>query len=306
MRVVITGGAGFIGSHTVEEFLNNGYEVVVVDNLRTGSLDNIKHMLERITFIEADICDESVLTDVIKEGDVVVHLAALVSVPESLEHPDVAHKINVTGAHNVFVAAKNAKAKKIVSASSAAVYGNTTNVPTPESELLRPLSPYALHKSINEQYGELFAAEYGLPSVFLRFFNVYGPRQRAEGGYASVIPLFIKKIKEGTPATINGSGAISRDFIFVKDIAEAIRLSAEAELEETFNVFNVATGKPTTLDTLWNTLCSIEGKEIAPIYGPKREADIEVSIADVRKIKEKVGFEAKTPLEVGLRAILEV
>lgn len=277
-----------------------------MDNLRTGSLENIKHVIDMITFIEADICDESVLIDVIKEGDVVVHLAALVSVPESLEHPDIAHKINVTGAHNVFVAAKNAKVKKIVSASSAAVYGNTTHVPTPESELLRPLSPYALHKSINEQYGELFAAEYGLPSVFLRFFNVYGPRQRAEGGYASVIPLFIKKIKEGTSATINGSGSISRDFIFVKDIAQAIRMSAEAELEETFNVFNVASGKPTTLDTLWNTLCSIEGKQITPMYGPKREADIEISLADVRKIKEKVGFEAKTSLEVGLRSILEV
>lgn len=135
---------------------------------------------------------------------------------------------------------------------------------------------------------------------------MYGPRQRAEGGYASVIPLFIKKIKEGTSATINGSGSISRDFIFVKDIAQAIRMSAEAELEETFNVFNVASGKPTTLDTLWNTLCSIEGKQITPMYGPKREADIEISLADVRKIKEKVGFEAKTSLEVGLRSILEV
>ena len=304
MRVVITGGAGFIGSHTVEEFLNNGYEVVVVDNLRTGSLDNIKHVLDMVTFVEADICDEGVLVDVLKEGDIVVHLAALVSVPESLEHPDVAHRINVTGTHNVFVVAINAKAKKVISASSAAVYGNTIHVPTAESEVLRPLSPYALHKSINEQYGELFAAEYGLPSVFLRFFNVYGPRQRAEGGYASVIPHFIKKVKEGTPATINGSGAISRDFIFVKDIAEAIRCSAEANLEDTFNVFNVATGKPTTLDTLWNTLCSIEGKNITPIYGPKREADIEISIADVTKIHEKVGFEAKTSLKDGLKSLL--
>ncbi len=303
MRVIITGGAGFIGSHTVEEFLSAGYEVVVVDNLRTGSVENIKHVMEKITFIEADICNEDVLIDVIKEGDIVVHLAALVSVPESLEYPDVAHRINVTGTHNVFVAAKNAKARKIVSASSAAVYGNTGNVPTSESEPPRPLSPYALHKSINEQYGELFAAEYGLPSVFLRFFNVYGPRQRAEGGYASVIPLFIKKIKEGAPATINGSGSISRDFIFVKDIAQAIRMSAEAPLEETFNVFNVATGKPTTLDTLWSTLCSINGKEIAPIYGPKREADIEISIADVKKIKEKVGFEARTSLSDGLKTL---
>ncbi len=303
MRAVITGGAGFIGSHTVEEFLGKGYEVVVIDNLRTGSLDNLKPVLDKITFIEADICHEGVLSGVLKEGDIVVHLAALVSVPESLEHPDIAHKINVTGAHNVFVAAKDAKVKKVISASSAAVYGNTSTVPTPESELLRPLSPYALHKSINEQYGELFAEEYGLLSVFLRFFNVYGPRQRAEGGYASVIPLFIKKIKEGVPATINGSGSISRDFIFVKDIAEAIRLSAETDLEETFNVFNVATGKPTTLDTLWSTLCSIEGKEISPIYGPKREADIEVSIADVRKIKEKVGFEAKTNLREGLETL---
>ncbi len=303
MRVIITGGAGFIGSHTVEEFLSAGYEVVVVDNLRTGSVENIKHVMEKITFIEADICNEDVLIDVIKEGDIVVHLAALVSVPESLEYPDVAHRINVTGTHNVFVAAKNAKARKIVSASSAAVYGNTNNVPTSESEPLRPLSPYALHKSINEQYGELFAAEYGLPSVFLRFFNVYGPRQRAEGGYASVIPLFIKKIKEGAPATINGSGSISRDFIFVKDIAQAIRMSAEAPLEETFNVFNVATGKPTTLDTLWSTLCSINGREIAPIYGPKREADIEISIADVKKIKEKVGFEARTSLSDGLKTL---
>ncbi len=304
-RVIITGGAGFIGSHTVEEFLMHGYEVVVIDNLRTGSLDNLKRSMSKITFVEGDICDTNLLINTFKEGDVVVHLAALVSVPESIQSPDVAHHINVTGAHTVYVAAYKAKVKRLISASSAAVYGNTTNVPTSETEILQMLSPYALHKSINEQYGQLFADIFKLQGVFLRFFNVYGPRQRAEGGYASVIPIFFKKILQNEPAIINGSGSIARDFVYVKEVARAIRLSSEAELTENFNVFNVATGKPTTLDTLWGTLCAITGKNIDPIYGPKREADIEISIADVTKIKGAVGFVAETPLETGLRSILE-
>lgn len=314
-KVLITGGAGFIGSHTVEEFLSAGYEVKILDSLRTGDLKNIDHVKDKLTFIEGDIRDEKLVTSLIDDETSVVHLAALISVPESIENPALAHDINVTGMHTVLDASRKKNAVCFVSASSAAVYGSNVPVPTQESELHAPSSPYGLHKSINEQYGRLFADLYGIKTIFLRFFNVYGPRQKAEGGYASVIPAFIKKICANEPAVINGSGSISRDFIHVRDVARAIFLavdnaritkkqSTQAELSSTFEVYNIATGKPTSLDTLWNTLCKVTGKDIKASYGEKRVGDIEISIADVSKVYKKLNFEAKISLEDGLREIL--
>lgn len=312
-KALITGGAGFIGSHAVDEFLAHGYQVTVLDNLRTGDLKNIEHVADRVRFIEGDIRDSALLATLIDSDIKIVHLAALISVPESIENPALAHDINVNGTHTVLLAAKERGAKRFVSASSAAIYGINASVPTPETASYDPLSPYGLHKSINEQYGKLYADLYGLECIFTRFFNAYGSRQKAEGGYPSVIPAFRKKIEAGVAATIHGSGSISRDFIHVKDIARALRLAVEYQPEsladkETgvkakgfFEAFNIATGKPTTLDRLWNTLCKIKGIDLLPLYGPKREGDIEVSLADVTKAREKLGFEANIDLEEGLK-----
>lgn len=312
-KVLITGGAGFIGSHTAEEFLSGGYEVKILDNLRTGDLQNLAHIKDRISFIEGDIYDANLVASLIDNSTAVVHLAALVSVPESIENPSLAHDINVTGMHTVLDSSRTQRAVCFIGASSAAVYGSNVPVPTSETTPHAPSSPYGLHKSINEQYGKLFVELYGMKVTFLRFFNVYGPRQKAEGGYASVIPAFIKKITAGTSATINGSGNISRDFIHVRDVARALYLAVEqatskhqqeSNTNTNFNVFNIATGKPTSLDTLWNTLCKVSGKNIQATYGEKRAGDIEVSIADVSKAHKELKFEAKVSLEDGLREIV--
>ncbi len=325
-KVLITGGAGFIGSHTAEEFLNNGYKVKILDNLRTGDLQNLTHIKDRISFIQGDIRDAELVTSLIDDSTAVVHLAALVSVPESIENPSLAHDINVTGMHTVLNESRLSSAVCFISASSAAIYGSSVPVPTPESITHAPSSPYGLHKSINEQYGKLFAELHGMQVTFLRFFNVYGPRQKAEGGYASVIPAFIKKVRANEPALINGSGTISRDFIHVRDVARALYLAVEhastqvegftesPESEEVkrddndaganFNVYNIATGKPTSLDTLWNTICKVSNKNIQVTYGEKRAGDIEVSIADVSKANKELKFEARVSLEDGLREIV--
>jgi UDP-glucose 4-epimerase len=315
-KVLITGGAGFIGSHTALEFLNAGYEVKILDNLRTGDLQNLEHIKERIAFTEGDIRDAELVSSFIDDSTAVVHLAALVSVPESIENPSLAHDINVTGMHTVLNAARVSNAVCFISASSAAVYGSNVPVPTPEVVPHAPSSPYGLHKSINEQYGKLFAELYCMNITFLRFFNVYGPRQKAEGGYASVIPAFIKKVRANEPAVINGSGTISRDFIHVRDVAKALYLAVEharitrdeskknLSADAKFNVYNIATGKPTSLDTLWNTLCKVSNKNIQVKYGEKRVGDIEISIADVSKAHKELKFDTNVSLEDGLKEIV--
>lgn len=325
-KILITGGAGFIGSHTVEELLDNGYEVTVLDSLRTGDLQNISHVQDRIKFVEGDIRDEKLLDSLIDADTAIVNLAAVISIPESIENPQLAHDINVNGTHTLLVKIKEKNAKCFVSASSAAIYGLKAPVPTPETAPHDPLSPYGLHKSINEQYGKLYAELYGISCIFLRFFNVYGPRQKSEGGYPSVIPAFKKKILAGVSAQINGPGTISRDFIHVKDIARALRLAVElqqfddtgnttngttssvtstAPVSTKFAVFNIATGKPTTLDTLWSTMCEIKGLDLTPTYGEMRIGDIETSYADITHTKEKLGFEAQIGIEEGLKSIFE-
>jgi nucleoside-diphosphate-sugar epimerase len=231
-KVLITGGAGFIGSHTVEEFLANDYQVTVLDNLRTGDIENIRHVLPHITFVEGDILDAEILRKHIDGETRIVNLAALISVPESVDKPTLAHQINVSGAELVMSIAREKNAVCFVSASSAAVYGNNAEMPLTEESKTVPISPYGLHKYVNELYGRTYSNLYNFPSVFLRFFNVFGPRQKFQGGYASVIPAFINKILTNEPATIFGSGEIVRDYVYVKDIARAIRAAVEHAEEQ--------------------------------------------------------------------------
>lgn len=315
-RVVITGGAGFIGSHTAEEFLANNYEVVVIDSLRSGSKDNLNGIAGKIEFVEGDVRDKSLLEKVFKNGDVIVHLAAFVSVPQSINDPAESHDINVNGANAVYLAAKEAGARRVISASSAAVYGETGSKATREDYPLTPMSPYALHKAITEQYGKLYAELFGTSHMAMRFFNVYGPRQVGSGGYAAVIAAFAELIKQGKPATINGDGTAVRDFIYVKDVARAIRLAAEYDVANSsensvnsagqkFNAFNIATGHPITINELWKTICAVLGKNIEVLHGPARQGDIRVSLADVSKAKSELGFEAKTQLNEGLKKLFE-
>lgn len=309
-KVLITGGAGFIGSHAVEEFLGNGYEVTVLDNVRTGDLMNIEHLRGKITFMEGDILDRGVLDRLIDADTRIVHLAALISVPESVDKPTLAHEINTSGAELVMSVAREKGAVCFVSASSAAVYGENTEMPLTEESKTIPISPYGLHKYVNELYGRTYSRLYNFPTVFLRFFNVYGPRQKFQGGYASVIPAFAKKILANEPATIFGSGEITRDYVYVKDIARALRAAVEhaearsaAGEKNYFDVFNIATGKPTTLDQLWQTMCRIKGVDMKPTYGPTRQGDVFACYATGNKAREVLGYEAKVGIEEGLREL---
>lgn len=306
-KVFLTGGAGFIGSHVADELITHGHEVTILDNFSTGRRQNIAHIIENVQFIEADIRDIETYEYLLSSETVIVNLAAFVSVPQSIENPTEAHEINVDGTHALMVAAKEKGVKKFISASSAAVYGTDAEVPVKEISLHAPCSPYGLHKSINEQYGKMYSELYGTNYIFFRFFNVYGPRQAVSGGYAAVIPIFIQKALLGQVPQIFGDGETSRDFIFVKDIARQIRLAVEkneTELEK-FNVFNVGTGKETTLNNLWKSVAKAKNLNLEPSYGPGRAGDIKVSFADVSKSKTTFGFVADTDLDTGIKETVQ-
>ena len=307
-KVVITGGAGFIGSHTVDMFLSKGYQVIVIDNLRSGDMKNLKHCIDSIQFVRGDILDADMLREHIDSNTSVVHLAALISVPESIEKPSESHAINVTGTETILSVCREKGALSFVSASSAAVYGNNSKMPLSEVSETGPISPYGLHKLVNEQYGKLYTSLYNLNTIFLRFFNVYGPRQKAEGGYASVIPVFLKKLNAHEAPTIFGDGTTIRDFVFVKDVARALYQATEtarASKTPVHDIYNIATGNKTSLSELWNMMCDIKGVSIEPIFGPERIGDIHESYADIRKAKECIKFEALTTMEEGLRELID-
>lgn len=300
-KVLVTGGAGFIGSHTVDELLNKGYEVFVLDNLSTGYLDNLKN--KKIKFIEGDIQDKKTVDSVMKKVDYVIHLAAVASVFESVKNPIKTHEVNVTGALNIFVSALENKVKKVIYASSAAVYGNNTNIPLSEDEILNPVSPYGLHKSLNEKYAQLFNQNKQTEFIGLRYFNVYGPRQSLTGGYPAVVPNFCLNILKNKVITLFGDGKQYRDFIYVKDLAKINVLCLEKNNPQK-TIFNVGTGQKTDL----NTLIKVIEKEIkikAKVKKEKvREGDIKKSLSSISNLTKefKINF---TDFSDGIAETLE-
>lgn len=306
-RIFLTGGAGFIGSHVADELVAHGHEVIIVDNLSTGRRQNIAQIIDKVQFVEADIRDIETYEHLLDTDTVIVNLAAFVSVPQSIENPIEAHEINVDGTHALMIAARNKGVRKFISASSAAVYGIDAEVPVKETSIHAPCSPYGLHKLINEQYGMLYSELHDTNYIFFRFFNVYGPRQAVSGGYAAVIPIFIQKALLGQAPQIFGDGTTSRDFVFVKDIARLIRLAVEKSETSTlkFDVYNVGTGKETTLNDLWKSIAKAKNLALEPIYTTERAGDIKVSFADVSKSKEVFGFIADTDLDTGIKETVE-
>lgn len=296
-KALVTGGAGFIGSHVVDTLLQSGFEVVVVDNLSTGSKDNLQDVMEKITFVEADICNSSLYQKYITPDTVVIHLAAFVSVPKSIEEPEESHRVNVDGTHTVLLAAQNAK--MFLSASSAAVYGKNQSEILKEESVIEPCSPYGLHKRVNEEYGKLYTELYGMHTTFLRFFNVFGPRQNPEGGYAAVIPTFIQKAVQGETPVIYGNGEQTRDFVYVKDLAWIIAGIADSHIAG-HTVVNVCTGASISLNTLWNTICTQKGVEIKPIYEEARTGDITHSKGDNSKLLSLLQNLEWTPFDAAI------
>lgn len=291
LRCVVTGGAGFIGSHITETLLNNGAsKVTIIDNMSTGKIENLKDLdHDRIELICGDIRDLD-LVPIFENHDYVFHEAALISVPESVKKPTKTNEINIKGSYNVLKAACETNVKKVVSASSAAVYGETDVLPNVETLPLKPLSPYAVSKALLELYSYTFTQTYHLPTACLRYFNVFGPRQSIESAYSGVIPKFIKALLNNKQPTIYGDGEQTRDFIFVKNIAKA---NYEVAKSDVTGVYNIAHGKTTSIKELLELICEIMDKDFNPKYLPRQNGDIVNSVADISKSQEAFGFESE-------------
>jgi nucleoside-diphosphate-sugar epimerase len=285
--VAVTGGAGFIGGHLAEGFLKKGYEVRIIDNLTTGTMVNLATKNE-IDFRKCDVRDLDGLTEAFRNVSVVLHHAGMSSVPQSFENVSYTHEVNVTGTLNVLSAALAAEVRKVIFASSSSVYGNNGAELQTEVAPPAPLSPYALSKWMGELYAAQYARSGSLETVSLRYFNVFGPRQNLESGYAAVIPIFVRKLAEGIRPTIFGDGTQTRDFTFVDNIVEANLRAAEAALPSG-TVMNVATGTRTSLNELVQVLNGIFGSQKEPVYEPERLGDIKHSRADTRLSKDLLG-----------------
>ncbi len=280
-KIVITGGLGFIGSNLVEELINDN-EVIIIDDLSSGKLDNIKHLNEEnLELIKGSITDLNLKT-IFKDMDYVFHEAALISVPESISNPLIYNEINIKGTLNVLIAARDSGVKKVVFASSSAVYGDNKSLPLSEDTPLHPLSPYAVNKATGEMYCQVFTESYGLPTVSLRYFNVFGPRQDPNSAYAAVIPNFINTILKGERPVIYGDGEQSRDFISIKQVVKA---NIQASQSNENGVFNVALGKSTTINQLLEIINEVMGRDVEPIYLEPRPGDVKHSLADISQSK---------------------
>ncbi|MBA7678212.1 UDP-N-acetylglucosamine 4-epimerase [subsurface metagenome] len=297
-RVVITGGAGFIGSHLAEELARRGYYTIILDNLSSGKIENIRNLLknDNVEFIQGSVTDLPLLQEVFKGVQYVFHQAALTSVPRSIEKPHASHETNLTGTLDVLLAARDNGVHKMIYASSSSVYGDTPTLPKREDMIPCPLSPYALTKLAGEYYCQVFQEVYKLSTVCLRYFNVYGPRQDPDSQYAAVIPIFIKRAREGKPPVIFGDGEQTRDFTFVKDAVEANILAAESDA---CRVFNISRGESITINRLAELIMELIGNRVEPIHQEPRPGDIRHSLADVSEAKA-FGYEPRCGLEAGL------
>lgn len=291
IKCVVTGGAGFIGSHITETLIDNGVsQVTIIDNMTTGNIENLKDLdHDKIQLECADITTTD-LKSIFSGHDYVFHEAALISVPESIKHPTKTNEVNINGSYRVLKAACEAGIKKVISASSAAVYGETDILPNTETLPLKPLSPYAVSKSMLELYSYTFTNTYNLPTACLRYFNVFGPRQNSESAYSGVIPKFISALINDKQPIIYGDGKQTRDFIYVKNIAKA---NYEMINNDATGIFNIAHGKTTSINQLLEYICEIMGYDFNPKYMPRQDGDIINSVADISKAEEEFGFKSE-------------
>ncbi|RYY93860.1 MAG: SDR family oxidoreductase [Chitinophagaceae bacterium] len=306
MRILVTGGAGFIGSNLVEELLRHPQvtAVRVLDNLSTGFAHNLKAFENdaRFEFLQGDIRDYETCLAACKDVQRISHQAALGSVPRSINDPLTTNAVNITGTLNIFTAAKESGADRVVYAASSSTYGDHPGLPKVEDQIGRPLSPYAVTKYVNELYARVYADVYGTAYVGLRYFNVFGPHQDPNGAYAAVIPLFMKAVLDNQPPKINGDGETSRDFTFVANAVHANICALFTENSEALNqVYNIAFGERTTLNELFETIKGIAGSDLAPIYGPERAGDVRHSLADISKARTLLGYDPAVSVREGLK-----
>ena len=309
-KILITGGAGFIGSNLTEYFLNNGYHVVCLDNFATGHRHNIESFLENPNYklIEGDIRDLETCQKAVENVDYVLHQAALGSVPRSIKNPITSNDVNVSGFLNMLIAARDANVKRFVYAASSSTYGDSASLPKVEDVIGRPLSPYAITKYVNELYADVFAKTYGMECIGLRYFNVFGRRQDPNGAYAAVIPLFIKQLMSHESPKINGTGDYSRDFTYIDNVIQMNELAMLTENPEAINtVYNTAVGDRTTLNDLIGYLKKYLSEfdekiaDVNAIHGPNRVGDIPHSLASVEKAEKLLGYQPTHTIEKGLQ-----
>ena len=299
MRYIVTGGAGFIGSNLADTLAQN-HDVVIIDNLATGRRENIEHLLDhpRVNFIEGSITDLDLLMEVFPGADGIFHQAAIASVPRSVKDPIETNTVNAAGTVNVLWAAKECGVPSVVAASTSAIYGDDPAFPKRETMAPTPLSPYAVSKLAGEYYGKVFADLYGIRTAFLRYFNVFGPRQDPNSEYAAVIPKFITRLLGGKPPIIYGDGEQTRDFIFVADVVRANVMAMESDAS---GVYNIAGSRRISLNELATTLSGIIGISERPIYEPPRPGDVRDSLADIARAEGAFCFSPTYTLEEGLR-----
>jgi len=313
-RVLVTGGAGFIGSNLIDALLDQNNDVVCLDNFSTGKRENISHHAEnkKFTLVEGDIRSVETCHQVCGGVDYVLHQAALGSVPRSIEEPILSADVNIMGFVNMLVAARDANVKRFVYAASSSTYGDSEKLPKLEDEIGKPLSPYAITKYVNELYAENFSDLYGIETVGLRYFNVFGRRQDPFGAYAAVIPLFVRALMRHESPVINGDGSFSRDFTYVDNVVQVNQLAALADnLEAVNTVYNVACGERTDLNQLFVALrenLSLFDPDIAEVqvvHGPSRTGDIPHSLADITKVKSLLGYNPKFLFSDGIKEATE-
>ena len=303
-KILITGGAGFIGSHLAERLAQQNHQVCIVDNLSSGHRQNLASIAEHVEFIEGDIRDLSLLMKLCQDCQLVFHQAAIVSVPYSVDHPQETHDVNIQGTLNVLQAARSQKVKRVIFACSAAVYGDDPALPKQETMSPAPISPYGLEKITSEYYLSVFHRLYGLETVSLRYFNVFGPRQDPRSPYSGVISIFVDRLLKCQAPLIFGDGEQCRDFVYVDNVVEANLLAASVPAAAG-RCYNIACGKSTTLNDLLRMLGHLAQEDIRPRYAEPRAGDIRESIADISRARQELGYEPRLAVEEGLGYLLE-
>ena len=300
---LVTGGAGFIGSHLTEELVRRGEQVRVVDSLITGHRRNLAH-LSGIDFLEGDLADLAIAKRAVDGVDYVLHQAAIPSVPRSVEDPITSNRANIDSTLNVLVAARDARVKRVVYAGSSSAYGNTPTLPKREDMSTNPLSPYALQKLVGEQYMKMFTELYGLETETIRYFNVFGPRQDPSSAYSGVISVFAKALLENKAPTIYGDGEQTRDFTYVANVVDGVLRAVKAP-GASGQVVNVATGTRISLNQLFATMREIVGSRLDVAYGPLRNGDVKDSLADITRARNLLGYEPLVSFEAGLKKTID-
>ncbi len=304
MRYLVTGGAGFIGSNTVDELVRRGHSVVVLDDLSAGKEDNLAELRNKITLIKGSITDIEVVRKAMHDAEYVLHLAARTSVPRSVKDPIETNRINIDGTLNVLVAAKELKVKRVVFAASSSAYGETPTLPKVETMQPQPISPYGVTKFVGELYGQTFGRCYGLENVSLRYFNIFGPRQDPSSPYSGVLAKFCTAFLEDTQPIVFGDGEQTRDFTFVENAVQANLLACEAP-NVSGKVFNVGVGGRVSLNDVLRELGRITGKTLEAKYDPPRDGDIRDSQADITEAREFLGYAPQVTFEKGLARTFE-